>query len=320
MGNDLMKKEENLLKIFIGKNYERITTREFNIPGFFLGTFYMLYRKIYLYGILIFILDLIIINLFNNVYIGLLINLLIALFVNKIYVSLAKSKINKIKNINKDKSDEEIEKICKEKGGTSVLGVVLGFLIELFITGIFIGIAILLFGFNINNYFNKNIENTIVDDDSSEEKHIPGVYDGALYYESNVVLENEFSIVVPTVFTNDSYESHFGYEYENTEETEEFFKTCRLSMNLVMEYTSSNDLIKQMAEFHKDEKIIDVSNTIINNINWNWFAIKNDIGKTYFYATTKNNKVYILSYEVQVGAGTKCEEYREEVINSVKSK
>lgn len=323
--------ENDLLKKFIGKNYEKITTRKFNIPGFFFGTFYMFYRKMYLYGILIFIINLIIDILFNNIFVGLLINLLIALFVNKIYVSFAKNKVNKIKNNNKDKNEEEIEKICKEQGGTSRLGILIGFIIGilgyLILCVVFFQMRMYLAIFNyFYNPFTRGInfyKSTTIDEDISddvEDDYVPGVYNGMLLYDSDVVVKDEFSIEVPSVFTDNEYDYEYNYEYENKEETEEFFKSCRFSMSAVKDFTSSRDLINQMATYFKNENASSVENKTINNISWSIFSIKNDIGKTYYYANTKNNKVYILIYEVQTGSGSKCDEYLEEVINSVKSK
>ncbi len=44
-----------LLETFIGKNYNRITGKSFNWSAFFFGSFYVLYRKMYLYGLLLMI-------------------------------------------------------------------------------------------------------------------------------------------------------------------------------------------------------------------------------------------------------------------------
>ncbi len=328
MGNDLIKKESELLEKFIGKNYKKIMTRSFNIPGFFFGSFYLFYRKMYLYGVGVFVLNLLINILLNNIYVGLLINILVAVLVNKIYVSFAQKKIQRIKETNKEKSEEELEKVCKEQGGTSVLGIILGFLIEFIITGIYIAIAIFLFGMNIKNFITFNVqedtpsteESDVFTDDSLEEDYIPGVYNGMLLYDSDTFVKEEFAMEVPSAFTDNEYDYEYNYEYENKEETEEFFKYCRLSMTAIQDFTSSEDLIRQMAIYFKNEDASNVENEMINNITWSSFSMKNDIGKTYYYATTKSNKVYLLTYEVQAGAGSKCEEYKIGILNSIKSK
>ena len=312
--------KNEILKNFIGENYEKITTRQFNIPGFFFGTLYMFYRKMYLYATIFLILNLIIYILLNNMYVGLLINILIALFVNKIYVSFANNKINKIKE--KEKSEEEIKKICKEQGGTSAIGIFIGCIIELLLTGIYVAIAILVFGVNLLNFVNnqsqQDTNNVEENDYLFEDDYVPGVYNGTLIYEDSII-KDEFTIKVPSVFTDNSFENSYNFEYENEEETEEIFKKCGLSITAIKDFNDSQDLISQMIQYHKDNNATSLKNETINNISWYSFTMKNDIGKYYYYATNKNNKVFLLTYEVQTAADSKCETYKTEIINSIKN-
>ena len=314
--------DNNLLEKFIGDNYKKITTRQFNISGFFFGSLYLFYRKLYLYGLLVFIVNLIINILLNNIFVGLFINILIAVFVNKIYVSYANNKINKIKEFNKDKSDEELEKICKVQGGTSVPSVIIGFLVEILLTGIYIAVAILIFGININKFVKFNNNDTVQpieeSENSIEDDYVPGIFNGGLMID-DINVKNEFTMEVPSIFTDNDYAYEYNYEYEN-KETEEFFKTCSISMSAVKDFSSSLDLINQMAKYYKDQNASKVENEEINNIKWSSFYTVDDIGKTYYYANTKNNQVYVLRYEIQVGADSKCEQYRKEIINSIKIK
>ncbi len=137
--------DEELLKAFIGNNYEKITTKEFNFAGFFFTTLYMFYRKMFLYTILLFIVNLVVLNVINNYFITLLFNIIVGFFVNKIYLYYAKNKIAKIKLANQDKSVEELKNICAKKGGTSFGKSFLGFLIEIGIA-LVIAIGMLILG------------------------------------------------------------------------------------------------------------------------------------------------------------------------------
>ena len=47
--------EEELLKAYVGNNYESIANGGFNIAAFFLGGIYLLYRKCYLFFLLTFL-------------------------------------------------------------------------------------------------------------------------------------------------------------------------------------------------------------------------------------------------------------------------
>ena len=82
---------DNSLKKFIGKNYDKISTNWFNIFGFLFTNFYMYYRKMYLYGIFVFIIQIMLfIFLRDYYYITFVINLLVGFLINKVYIIYAK--------------------------------------------------------------------------------------------------------------------------------------------------------------------------------------------------------------------------------------
>ena len=144
--------EEELLKMFIYKNFEKITTKKFNFAGFFFGYFYLFYRKMFLYGLAVFILSGVISSIFNNMIISIIISLsfsvLIGALVNKMYISYVNKKINGIKTKNPQKSMDEIKSICIKKGGTSFGMVFLGLLVVI-ISSSMINFIIDLISYNI---------------------------------------------------------------------------------------------------------------------------------------------------------------------------
>lgn len=156
--NNQINNDEELLRAFIGNNYEKITTKQFNFAGFFLTTLYMFYRKMFGYAILVFLLEIIILNVVNNYAITLLFNIAIGLLINKLYISYAQAKIDSIKTANQDKSIEEIKNICATKGGTSIGKAFLGFITELAI-GLVVILVMALIG--IGGAFGKliNLDN-----------------------------------------------------------------------------------------------------------------------------------------------------------------
>ena len=95
--------DEDLLKSFIGNNYEKITRSPFNLAGFFFTSLYMFYRKMFLYGLLAFLINLVnkfdiarflinlvILCLANNYLVTYAFNVIMGLFINKIYLSYVK--------------------------------------------------------------------------------------------------------------------------------------------------------------------------------------------------------------------------------------
>ncbi len=136
--------DNELLKAFIGSNYEKITTKSFNIAGFFFTTFYMFYRKMFGYAILIFLLNFIVLNVIKNYIVILVFNVIVGFIVNKIYLFYSKKKVAIIKSSNSQKSLQELKAICSNKGGTSIGKLCLGFVTEVVIALVVIFIMALI--------------------------------------------------------------------------------------------------------------------------------------------------------------------------------
>lgn len=159
--------DDELLIAFIGNNYKKITTSPFNFSGFFFTTLYMFYRKMFGYALIVFLLNLVVLNVINNPIITIAFNVIVGLLVNKIYLSYAKKKITIIKQSNQQKSTEELKAICVSKGGTSVGKIFIGLFIEIFIGFIVLGVMMIIgIGGAIEEFFNFNNWNIIVNDES----------------------------------------------------------------------------------------------------------------------------------------------------------
>ena len=140
---------DKLLKTFIGKNYPKILYNKVSIPGFFFGSYYFLYRKMYLMGFILFLLDkLLILSLFyiNFIFviiIKLILSIFILIYFNKIYLSFSKKSISKIQKKYKEIPEEDILEICKSSGGTSKALVIALIAVEVVIINIIISVLIL---------------------------------------------------------------------------------------------------------------------------------------------------------------------------------
>ncbi len=139
MQNNVINDDE-LINAYIAKDVEKIKKGGFSLSTFCLGGFYMLYRKMWILGIGLFIIQYILSLILKNSIIILIINLILAFFFKKIYLNVVKRNIEKIKQANPNKSQNELVSICAKKGGTSnlalfgtlalilVLGAISGFL------------------------------------------------------------------------------------------------------------------------------------------------------------------------------------------------
>ncbi len=301
--------DEELLKAYIGNNYEKITTRPFNFAGFFFTSIYMLYRKMFLYGLIVFIINFIILNFVKIEGVWIIFNAIVGLFVNVLYTTCATSEIEKIKNNNKDKSLEELKTICSKAGGTSIGTIFIGFFVEIIISiAIVFGMALL----GIVSNYEYILSNFKILNTSQN-----GTYNGVTYIDSSIKIENEFTISIPDKFTNESNEYEYNYSYYSNKGV---FNKCSAHLFAIEGFSDAENLINQMKAFYSDSEPTDISKVSINNITWHDFSITNDFGKSYYYGTTKKNKAYILQYDVNIDTDSDCETYKDQIINSITSK
>ncbi len=114
--------DEELIKAYIGKNYEKISQKSFSLPAFFLTSIYLLYRKLYIYTLILIIGSIVLsfiplISLISS----LLISIVLGLKFNEIYLEEVKRKVEIIKLENKTATKEELLDICSKKGGTNIV-------------------------------------------------------------------------------------------------------------------------------------------------------------------------------------------------------
>lgn len=306
------KEDMELLKSFIGNNCEKIITKPFNFAGFFFNSFYMFYRKMFIYGIITYLIMLALMVFVKSVVVNLVICVIFGFVVNKIYISFAVNKIEKIKKENPNKDLNELKSICASKGGVSVGNIFLGFLTN-FAIGIIIVIISALIGITsfAGSFFSEML--------SAFKSSSNGQYNGVLIFDTSVKMQDEFLLTVPSEFNNNS--SDQSYDYDITEINETGMSTCSLNFALPTGYKSAEDLIKQLSNYYmEDSTVSKVTSTNINNIEWYTVSYEDSFGKTYYYATDKNNKVYLLTYELSGNPESACLQYKDSIVNSIESK
>ena len=319
--------DEELLKAFIGANYEKLTTKKFNLAGFFFEAFYMFYRKMFGWGLLVILIITAVSTYLTNannflssplviLIFMLVVGTIVGLTVNKIYVQHAKKKIDKIKAANPQMSTDDLKVICAKKGGTSIGLIFLGIIIMIAFAFL---LATLLAAIGLGTIMN-NIGGEIIDDDFGDysENAKKGIYNGMLYYDNEIKIADEFTITVPTKFEDDAFdESAYTYKYEAEEG---IFNECKINLAAIKEYNDAQVLVNGIATYKKDDNPTTVTKNTINNIDWYWFSLIDSFGKTYYYGTTKNNKVYLLEYDINEDAEEDCESYLSQIVNSIQSK
>lgn len=137
---------DRLLEAYVGEDYQEIVRKKINIYAFLFNLFYLLYRKLYVLGIVGLVILWVIGIKFSILLIPylLVIAFLSGVLFNPIYLKLANIKIKRIRKNNPSNDDFELMEICRKKGGVNVV-------IALVIYVIFIACIIFsMFSFNFN--------------------------------------------------------------------------------------------------------------------------------------------------------------------------
>lgn len=118
--------DEKLLIAYIGDNYNKILTNKFNISAWFFNIFYFAYRKLYIIALVVSVISNIMMKISSLALILEFIFVVASgLLFNKYYVIYAKKQIERIKSENSNVTEEQLIQLCSQKGGTSVLSIVI---------------------------------------------------------------------------------------------------------------------------------------------------------------------------------------------------
>jgi len=126
---------EDLLEAYIGEDYKIIKKMPFNFWAFLLNWMYLLYRKLYITGIIGLIISWIVVKFFRPYllyYIG-GVMILLGLFFNKYYIAVAKERVERIKEKSGEEDRYVLASLCTEKGGVNVVSALLIYLVFLVI-------------------------------------------------------------------------------------------------------------------------------------------------------------------------------------------
>jgi len=323
---------------YVGKNYKKIMQEKFSIPAFFFNALYLIYRKMYILGIGLYFFLLLLLTIFSDnmilsiiiSIIYLVISILLGIFTNQKYCEKAYEECKEISEKYDYISDDAIIKLCKRKGGTNIAAVIATIILA---SGVAVPSAVVIktiagvqfksmnttssestsnntpTTLNINkNEVNQNQKTSEVEED--DEIFV-------ITYNSEVNLDNEFSIKLPSKAIDNSAntsEKNFKVVIDNNDPN----SVCNFDFSQIDGYNNSNKFLTEYAKFEKTSNPITKK---INGMTWNIINFKSIMNNVTYSAVTKDNKVYLLAYEVDLDIDkTICDKYYNEVINSIKTK
>lgn len=176
--------DETLIKAYIGKKAEKIMTSKFSVWAFFFGPIYLLYRKMYLYGLALWLIY-VIAGIFLSEY-SLTISLAGSIFLGikfkDLYLKHVQEQVTKIKQKNPGLSYELLTLNCSKKGTENIVFVLI-ISAMLFLLLIYAIVSIIV-------YFVNNIKTENILSCESPEGNITLYYDDDNningYYQINI--------------------------------------------------------------------------------------------------------------------------------------
>lgn len=154
---------DNLLKAYVGNNYNKFIYSSFSILYFLLGPIYGFARRMYSFSIVHVIVNFIVIYISSKInqtlpiILSFILLIIFSLNFKKQYINTAKVRVNKIIDSNLDLDIVMLQNRCSKKGGLNILFVILPILIIIISV---IGIVLLIINgkISISQLYNfKNI-------------------------------------------------------------------------------------------------------------------------------------------------------------------
>lgn len=294
-----------LVRSFVGVNYQNIAMSSFNFWSGFFGPMYFFYRKMYLYGFIVAIINvlLMLLMLVNPfVYLGAssVEFILICLLTNSLYLGFANNQVVKIVATNPNANQYELQKICQSKGGTNLLVAILISVGISFISGYImsiLGVTAILTEM-VNNFGTKPLPR----DDTPIEEVI------------------EYSI--PDGFSEYDKDENFLVYYETDMVDDKEFKreACMVSIGLVAKHKTSKDLVTYMADSDKRYNRVSTYKAANGDV-WDMYDfVHNGSHQTYRARKIDGHIVLVTFASIKGSTDGVCDAYLEQIMNSIKEK
>lgn len=291
--------DESLLEAYIGNNYKHFKAF-YNIPALILGPFYLFYRRFIFLGLLITFLDILFINFLSPIFI-IFVNIIIGLTFNFIYKFKGNLAIKKIKKRYPKATPNALRDMATREGGAGIGYVFLGILLELIIVAITILIL-------LKTGVIKEIPNNIKD--LAKRHTFPTITD------TNTNVDNYFIVNMPDAFENKST----NYEYRYVINGDKEYSSCSFVLSSKKNSLEPEKLLKVMHFFETWSTSDKTDKKEVNSITWYTYSAKTVNEKTDYYLTKKDNKTFLIEYNVQKDSNTACEEFGNILIDSVLNK
>ena len=287
-----------LVDAFIGQNADKLKNGSFSANTFFFGFFYVLYRKMWLLGAVWFAIS-IITNLFLSSFslvIMMVLDIVASIEFKKIYVKHANEEVEKIKQENPNATKEQLLTICRNKGGTTVLPVIL---LSVFYT--FVIILSFLAAFSLigsTKDAQKNADN--LDKASSSE----------------VIGDLKFS--VPSLLVKSKYQSNSYKSYKTSVDSDTYCNFNIMTSNAEYYENDAKRYLEKNIFYSASDTYSGISQKNINNINWFYADVMTSYNAKFYYSTIYNKTIYEFEFSITNDKNELCSKAYDEILNSMR--
>ena len=293
--------DDSLIDAYIGKNADKLKNTGFSYCTLFFGFIYTFYRKMWSLGIIWLAIN----ALCNVILPGKIVSIVdivatvtISSQFKKMYLKNVKEKINKIKAENPDKSNEELIAICREKGGTTIIPIII-VIVLCAIIALLATLAVLGNMDEIRKRTQENYNNSSINIKTSRTI-------GNL----NVTIPD--NLVESSDSTNDF--KSYNLSYDNAD-------SCSLYLSVINADIYNNDAkdyLEKNISYSANDTYSGVSQKAINNNTWYYASVTNNYIQEYFYSVVNNDYIYKLEFTIYDDTNKTCSSAYNTVINSLR--
>lgn len=292
--------DEALINAYIGKNADKLKNGGFSVNTFFFGNIYVLYRKMWMLGIVWFLVSMII-SMFLSSLSGVLTlaaNIFISTQFKKWYLKHVEEKVDKIKADNPNASYEQLLVICTKKGGTTIIPVIIFIVLYIVAIGVII--------FTVSGTIEEAIKKT---------NRYDNIYNNNYSVTGSGDIGN-LSLTIPSSFEKGSYSSNSYLSYSLYDYNSNDY--CRIEVSTMDSryYDSINAYLEDNVYYTINDTVSSVEQKNINSNNWVYMSVKSANNTTYYYASEDNDKIYEIEFSITEDSG-KCSSAHTSIINSL---
>lgn len=297
---------QDYVKKFVGDKYQSISMSPFSFWAGLFGPLYFYYRKMYLYGIFIAIVNLLLMLLtFVNgwIYFGASLAefIILGLITNQIYLKFANKKVISIVATNPNANTTSLLTMCQSSGGTNII------------------VAILL---NIVVNGASSFVFTLLGGAALLTSILNGLNTYTLHSDTSAKVEDIIEYTLPSTFVQDENDDsrYIYYEKEivNNEEVDK--EACVIDINLVAKHKTSKDLVTYMADADKRYSRVSTYEVSIDDV-WDMYDFNANGVHEMYIAKKFGDHIVLVSYS-STNNSTEgvCDNYLIDIMKSIKKK